>query len=155
LGAEGTGANVFKASMIWERACLFAAWIGVMERQLERVIAFARERKQFGKPIGKHQAISHRIADMKLRLEAARLLLYRACWAKDSGADPTLPVALAKLAVSEAIVQTSLDSIQIHGGLGVMTETGLERGLRDAISGTIYSGTSEIQRELVARSLGL
>lgn len=155
LGVEGQGAAIFKSSMSWERACLFAAWVGSMERQLERCIAYASTRQQFGRPIGKKQAIAHRIADMKLRLEGARLLLYRACWAKDRGGETDLDIALSKIAVSEACIRSGLDTVQIHGGLGVMAEANLERGLRDAIPGTIYSGTSEVLRDVVARSLGL
>jgi alkylation response protein AidB-like acyl-CoA dehydrogenase len=141
--------------MNWERACLFGAWVGVMDRQLERCVEYARERRQFGKPIAKYQSISHRMADMRLRLDSARLLLYRACWLKDQGQDSVVEVALSKLAVSEGIVQSSLDAIQIHGALGVVEEGGIERALRDSISSTIYSGTSEIQRELVAQGIGL
>ncbi len=92
---------------------------------------------------------------MKLRLEAARLLLYRACWTLDQGVDPTLDVALSKIAVSEAAVQCALDAIRIHGGSGVIGEVGIERGIRDAIPATIFSGTSEVQRNLVAQRLGL
>src|SRR5258707_8922356 len=80
LGQDGQGSQIFKQSMQWERACLFAAYIGQMERQLERTVAYAQERCQFGKALGKHQAVAHRLAAMKVRLEAARLLLYRACW---------------------------------------------------------------------------
>jgi alkylation response protein AidB-like acyl-CoA dehydrogenase len=155
LGAEGAGAAVFSDSMRWERSCLFAAYVGSMERQLEGTIAYAAERRQFRKPIGKNQAISHRIVDMKLRLEAARLLLYRACWLGDRGEDSAIEVSLAKLAVSEAAIASGLDAIHIHGGLGFMTESGVERSLRDAVPATLFSGTSEIQRDVVARRLGL
>jgi alkylation response protein AidB-like acyl-CoA dehydrogenase len=89
------------------------------------------------------------------RLEAARLLVYRACWQKDRGEDASAAIALAKLAVSEASVQSSLDAIQIHGGLGVTSEGRVEQALRDAVPSTLFSGTSEIQREIIARSLGL
>jgi alkylation response protein AidB-like acyl-CoA dehydrogenase len=92
---------------------------------------------------------------MRLRLDAARLLLYRACWLKDQGRNATLEIALSKLAVSEAVVQSSLDMIQIHGGLGIVSDAGIERYLRDSVSSTIYSGTSEIQRQIIARTLGL
>lgn len=155
IGAEGQGREIFTASMAWERSCLFATYLGVMETTLARVVAFARDRRQFNRPIGRHQAIAHRIADMKLRLEAARWLVYRACWLRDRGADAALDVALAKLAASEAAVQSGLDAIRIHGGLGVMTETRIDQWLRDALPATIFSGTSEIQRDLVARELGL
>jgi L-prolyl-PCP dehydrogenase len=154
IGAEGQGAAIFNGSMQWERGCLFAIYLGLMERQLEQVVAHVKQRRQFGKPLGKHQAVAHRVADMKLRLEAARLLLYRACWAKDRG-DARLDISLAKLAVSEAAVASGLDAIHLNGGAGVMSETGVDQALRDAIPATIFSGTSEMQRDLIARSLGL
>ncbi|HHH27272.1 MAG TPA: acyl-CoA dehydrogenase [Polyangiaceae bacterium] len=155
VGAEGEGAAVFRASMAWERSCLFAIYLGIMARQIRMTIDHATIRRQFRKPIGKHQAVAHRIADMKLRLEAARLLLYRACWLRDQQQDATLETALAKLAISEAAIQSALDAIQIHGGMGVMKETGLAQMLADAVPSTIFSGTSEIQRDLVAARLGL
>ncbi len=155
LGAEGQGGQVFKSSMLWERACLFALYVGMMERQLEKTMVYAKERRQFSRAISKNQAISHRIADMKLRLEAARLLLYRACWLFDKGKDATLDISIAKLAVSEAAIQSSLDAIQIHGGIGYISEAGIEQGLRDAIPSTIFSGTSEIQRDIIVKELGL
>jgi alkylation response protein AidB-like acyl-CoA dehydrogenase len=155
LGPEGQGAALFKRSMQWERACLFAAYVGLMERVLEQTVEFARQRRQFKKPIGKNQAISHRLVDMKQRLESARLLLYRACWLMDRGQEAAMEVSLAKLAISEAAVQCGLDAIQIHGGMGYVAETGIERVLRDAIPSTVFSGTSEIQRDIIASHLGL
>jgi alkylation response protein AidB-like acyl-CoA dehydrogenase len=155
VGAEGAGAAIFRSSMDWERACLFAQYLGVMDRQLDEVVAFAKRRRQFGKALGRHQAVGHRIADMKLRLDAGRLLLHRACWMKSQGLESTLEVSLAKLAISEAAVQSGLDAIQIFGGLGIKTETGVATALLDALPGTVFSGTSEIQRDLIARGLGL
>jgi L-prolyl-PCP dehydrogenase len=155
IGAEGQGALIFKAAMQVERACLFAAYLGAMSRQLEEVLSFARERRQFGRTIGKNQAISHRVVDMKLRLESARLLVYRACWLLDRGRDAMVEVSLAKIAVSEAAIQSGLDAIQIHGGLGVISATGIDRPLRDALPAPVVSGTSEIQRDIVAARLGL
>lgn len=155
LGAEGQGAMIFNASMAWERACLFAFYVGMMERQLETVIEQGKNRRQFRTPIGKNQAISHRIVNMKLRLESARLLLYRACWLFDQGADAALDISLAKLAISEGAIQSGLDAIQIHGGAGVIKEVGIEQDLRDAIPSTLFSGTSEMQRDIIAARLGL
>lgn len=155
LGAEGQGAPLFKRSMQWERACLFGAYVGLMERVLEQTVDFARQRKQFKRAIGKNQAISHRLVDMKQRLESARLLLYRACWLMDQGQDAAMEVSLAKLAISEAAVQCGVDAIQIHGGMGYVAETGIERVLRDAIPSTLFSGTSEMQRDIIASHLGL
>lgn len=155
VGEEGQGGDIFRRSMQWERACLFALYVGVMDRQLEHVVAYAKERRQFGRAIGKNQAISHKIADMKLRLESARLLLYRACWEMDQGRTAVLEASLSKLAISEGAIQSGLDAIQIHGGMGVASELPIERMLRDALPSTIFSGTSEMQRELVANELGL
>lgn len=155
LGREGQGAEVFTRSMQWERSCLFAAYLGQMERQLERTIAYTRERRQFGKPLGKHQALAHRLAAMKLRLESARLLLYRACWRFAQGQKATLEISLSKLAVSEAAVAGGLDAIHIHGSLGINADYGIETMLRDALPSTIFSGTSEMQYDIIARELGL
>jgi alkylation response protein AidB-like acyl-CoA dehydrogenase len=156
LGADGQGATIFRSSMMWERACLFALYVGLMERTLERAVEHVRTRRQFKKPLGKHQAVAHRIADMKLRLESSRLLLYRACWSMDHTPDASrLDVALSKLAVSEAAVQSGLDAIHLFGGMGVVEETGIAAALRDAVPSTLFSGTSEIQKDLIARELGL
>jgi len=155
LGKEGQGAQVFKKSMQWERACLFSSYLGQMERQLELAITYAQKRRQFGKPIGKNQAIAHRLVDMKLRLEAARLLLYRACWLFDQGNESMLDISLSKLAVSEAAIQGGLDAIRIHGSYGYNGEYGIERMLRDAIPSAIFSGTSEMHRDIIAGELGL
>jgi len=155
LGPEGAGMAVFNHSIDWERACILASAVGSMQRQLERCIAYARERRQYGQPIGKFQAVSHRIVDMKMRLETARLLLYRLGWMKGRGRTSPLESAMVKLHISEAFVASSLDAVQIHGGYGYMTEEELERDVRDALAGRLYSGTSEIQRNIVAGYLGL
>jgi alkylation response protein AidB-like acyl-CoA dehydrogenase len=155
LGREGRGAQVFQTSMDWERALIMSAQLGAMQRTTERTIRYAKERKQFGQPIGKFEAVAFKVADMKMRLDAARALLYRAGWTMDHGGDMVGAAAEAKVFVSEASVQTHLDALQVHGGYGYMTEFEVERALRDALGGTIYSGTSEIQRRLIARQLGL
>ena len=155
LGTEGAGVSIFNSSMEWERSCILAGQIGAMEHQLETCIRYARERRQFGKPIGKFQSVSNRIADMKVRVETARLLLYKVAWLKKMGKPATMEAAMAKLYLSECFVQSSLDAIRIHGGYGYMTELEVERDLRDAIGGTLYSGTSDIQRNIVAGLLGL
>ena len=155
LGARGTGVALFNSAMEWERSCILAAAVGTMQRQVERCVAYARERKQFGRPIGEFQAVSHRIVDMKVRLETARLLLYRLGWLKGRGRAAPMEAAMVKLHISECFVQSSLDAVQVHGGYGYMAEYELERDLRDAIGGRIYSGTSEIQRNIIAGHLGL
>lgn len=155
LGAEGQGATIFNHSMGWERSCILGSQVGRMEWQLERCVAYAQERQQFGKPIGNFQLVAAKLADMKVRLETSRLLLYRAAWQVLSGADAAMDAAIAKLYISEAAVTSALDAVQLHGGYGYMEEYDAARELRDAVGGTLYSGTSEIQRMLIARHLGL
>lgn len=155
LGGVGGGATIFTHSMDWERICLFASHVGTMERLLEKSIEYARTRTQFGQSIGKFQAVSHPIADMKVQLEAARLLTYKAAWQLDRVRTVSMDAAITKLFVSESLVKTALDTVQIFGGYGFMTEYEVERALRDAIGSKIYSGTSEMQRNIIARWLGL
>lgn len=155
LGPEGAGSHIFNHSMEWERSCILASNLGAMERQLETSIQYARERSQGGQPIGKYQSVANRIVDMKVRLETARLLLYKVAWLKKIGKPAVMEAAMAKLYMSEMFVASGLDAIRTMGGYGYMTEFEVERDLRDAIGGTIYSGTSDIQRNIIARLLGL
>jgi alkylation response protein AidB-like acyl-CoA dehydrogenase len=155
LGPEGAAMAVFNSSMEWERSCLLASAVGTMRRQLEECVAYARSREQFGQPIGKFQAVAGKLADMYVRLEAARLLIYRVAWLKQEGRSAAAEAAAAKLFTSEAWVRSSQDAIQTHGAWGYLKDAGIERDLRDAIASTIYSGTSEIQRVVLARMLGL
>lgn len=156
LGVEGQGSAIFQQSMGWERACLPAIYLGVLDEQLRRCVAHTRERRQFGRNIGAFQAVSHRLATMKQRLESARLLLYRACWLLDEGRDgDSLAGALSKVAVSEAAVAGGLDAIQIFGAQGYLAAAGIEQQLRDAVPSTIFSGTTEIQKEIIAREIGV
>jgi alkylation response protein AidB-like acyl-CoA dehydrogenase len=150
LGKEGAGNAIFAAEMEWERGCLFAAHVGAMQRQLEECVRHARERKQFGRPIGANQGVSHKIADMAVRLELSRLILHKVAWLKGEGKRTPRESAYAKLFVSESYVQSSLDALQLHGAYGYSTEYDLERHVRDALGGKIYSGTSEIQRNIIA-----
>lgn len=155
LGKEGNGAAIFDDAAEWERSCILASLLGGMERQLERCIKYAKERKQFGKAIGKYQSVANRIVDMKVRMETARLILYKVAWMKKAHGKAAMESAIAKLYLSEAWVKSCLDAVQIHGGYGYTTEYELERDLRDSVASTIYSGTSEIQRNIIARYLGL
>jgi alkylation response protein AidB-like acyl-CoA dehydrogenase len=155
LGGVGSGAMIFNQTMDVERLLVMAPAIGVMERLLERTVAHARERTAGAIPIGKHQSISHRIADMEMELEAARLLLYRAAWHRMHRGIATRESALAKLAVSEAYVKSCRSAVQIFGGYGYTVEYEVERELRDALATTLYVGTSEIQRNLIAGLRGL
>ncbi|MDG9670304.1 acyl-CoA dehydrogenase family protein [Hahella sp. CR1] len=155
LGEEGGGAPMFHDSMIWERGCLFAAYVGAMERALQQSIDHARNRKQFGQPIGRNQSVSDRLVDMKLRLETSRLLLYRAGWLYDQGEPYEEAIALSKLWISECSVLSGLDAMQVFGGTGVSSAAGVDRLLLDSLPSRIFSGTSEIQKELIARHMGL
>ena len=153
LGREGRGVEVFNCSMAWERACILATCLGTMRRQLERCVEQARKRKQFGQPIGKFQSVANRLVDMKLRYETARLLIYKVGWLMQSERSADMDAAMAKLYVSESFVKSCMDAIQVHGGAGFLTELELERELRDSVGSTLYSGTSEIQRNIIARGL--
>ncbi|MGE3507406.1 MAG: acyl-CoA dehydrogenase family protein [Vicinamibacterales bacterium] len=155
LGRPGQGSAIFNYAMSWERSCILASTVGAMEFELETCLSYAKSRKQFGKSIGSFQLIAAKIADMKVRLETCKLLLYRAAWAFANGDPNGLEGAIAKLSISEAAVASSLDAIQIHGGYGYMREYEMERHLRDNVAAKLYSGTSEIQRLIVARHLGL
>lgn len=155
VGEEGSGAALFNQSMTWERGLLGAAQVGALERQLAECVEHARTRRQFGQPIGSFQAVAGRIADMKLRLETARLLLYRTAWELDQGQDAGLGAALTKLAVSEGAVASGLDAVRLFGGRGYLAGEGVERDLRDAVGGVLYSGTSDIQKLAIARMCGL
>jgi alkylation response protein AidB-like acyl-CoA dehydrogenase len=153
LGREGRGVEVFNCSMAWERACILAICLGTMRRQLERCVEHARRRKQFGQPIGKFQSVANHIVDMKLRYETARLLTYKVGWLMQENKSADMDAAMAKLYVSESFVKSCLDAIQIYGGRGFLTEFELEREMRDSVGSTLYSGTSEIQRNIIARGM--
>jgi alkylation response protein AidB-like acyl-CoA dehydrogenase len=155
FGRPGFGLAIFNEAMEWERSYGTAVYLGMLERQLEEACAYARERRAFGGPIASFQSVAGKLVDMRLRLETARLLLYRACWLKAQGKPVLAESAMAKLWLSECAVASSLDAIQVHGAYGYMAESGVERGLRDAVGTRIHSGTSELQEVIIARSMGL
>lgn len=155
LGAEGIGLSMFNHTLEWERSFILASHVGAMARQLDEAVAYAKAREQFGRPIGRFQSVSNRIADMKVRLETARLLLYKLAWMKHEAQPAALEAAITKLHVSECFLNSSVDAVRTFGGKGYLTEAGVERDLRDALGGVIYAGTSDIQRDVIARLLGL
>jgi alkylation response protein AidB-like acyl-CoA dehydrogenase len=132
-----------------------AAHLGTLERVLEKCVGYVKTRKQFGREIGKNQSVANKITGMKVHLELGKLMLYKMAWLKDQGKRAALEASLGKLFVSESLKSACLDAVQIHGGYGFMQECDLERDLRDSIAATIYSGTSEIQHNIIARILGL
>jgi alkylation response protein AidB-like acyl-CoA dehydrogenase len=155
VGGVGGGAAIFTHAMDWERICLFAAHVGQMERVLERGVTYARTRQQFGKAISKFQGVSHKLADFKVQLECARLLTYRAATRLDKTRGVALDAAMVKLMVSESLVKGAMDVLQIFAGYGYSTEYEIEREVRDAIGSRIYSGTSDMQRNIIASWMGL
>jgi hypothetical protein len=155
LGREGAGLAIFSHAMEWERGFILSSAVGAMERILESCVRYAKRRRQFGQPVAKFQLVSTKLVDMKLRLETARQLLYKVAWLKHSGKPIYMEAAMAKLYISEAWVQTTLDAVQVHGGYGYLTEMEVEREVRDALGSRLYSGTSEIQRQIIAQFMGL
>lgn len=155
LGNEGAGASIFSTAMESERAFLLAGSVGRLERQINQTSAYANSRTQFGQPIGGFQGVSHEVADMKLAHETARLMLYKATILQARGEPSMMAAALAKLSASEAALAGSLASVRVHGARGFVSEFGIERDLRDSVGGVIYGGSSGIQRNIIARLLGL
>jgi alkylation response protein AidB-like acyl-CoA dehydrogenase len=155
LGGEGSGMMLFQSSMEYERAFIFASHLGAMRRLYARCSEHAKTRHQFRQPIAKFPAVFERLVSMWTDVELGDLLLRKIAWAKDRGAEVPMEAAMAKLFVSEAYVRATLDAIQIFGGYGYTVEYEVEREHRDAIASRIYSGTSEIQRKLIAHYLGL
>lgn len=150
LGEEGIGFSLFNESMEWERCFILAPQVGAMARQLEQCIEFSQKRKQFGKSIINFQSVSNRIADMQVRLETSKLLLYKVAMLKNKGESAALEAAMAKLSISEAFLASSLDAVRIHGARGYLVENEVERDLRDATASVIFAGTSDIQRNVIA-----
>jgi alkylation response protein AidB-like acyl-CoA dehydrogenase len=155
LGEDGSGSILFTRSMTWERGCILASAVGSMQRLLEKCIRHANTRKQSGQSIGKFQQVASKIVDMKLRLDSSRHFLYHGAWLRSIGKAGFLEAATAKLQISDSWVKSCEDAIQIHGASGYTVEYEFERELRDAIGSRLYSGTSEIQRNLIASLLGL
>lgn len=155
LGKVGAGWSISNYSLEYDRCCMLACKLGSMERQLEHVIAFSKKRKQFGKSISSFQTVANRIADMKSRLEISKLLLYKMAWMKKEGQTAMLEGAILKLYLSESYLSSSVDAIRTFGGSGYLSENEIERGLRDAMGGVIYAGTSDIQKNIIASHLGI
>jgi len=155
IGKENSGAVVFNDSMEWERSFILANCLGIIERQIDTCVKYMNVRKSGNRPIGKYQSIANKIVEMKLRLETSRLLIYKAAWLKGNKKAAFIESAMAKLYVSESYIQNCREAIQVYGGYGYMVEYELERELRDALASTLYSGTSEIQKNIIAGLSGL
>ena len=157
LGEEGEGFKIAMTVLDAGRIGIASQALGIAEAALESSIQYAQEREAFGKKIGQFQMIQQKLADMKTRIEASRLLIYQACLAKmdskKTGSRYSLEASMAKLFASETATYVTKEAIQIHGGMGYSKELPLERYFRDAKITEIYEGTSEIQRMVIARSL--
>ncbi len=157
LGGEGDGFKIAMTVLDAGRIGIGSQALGIAEAALEASIAYAKEREAFGQKIGQFQMIQQKLADMKCRVDASRLLIYQACLAKKAakktGARYSLEASMAKLFASETANYCAKEAVQIHGGMGYSKEMPLERYFRDAKITEIYEGTSEIQRMVIARSL--
>jgi alkylation response protein AidB-like acyl-CoA dehydrogenase len=157
LGVEGQGWMQLMAGLNVERLILAALMLGTAERAFDDVLTYVKERHQFGKPIGSFQALKHRIADLATEIECCRLLTYDVASRVDARPDAMFPreASMAKLKVTEVAKRVALEGMQMMGGYGYASEYDMEAHVRRTIVSTIYGGTSEIQRELIARTLGL
>ena len=155
LGTRGQGFRQFMSILDDGRIAIAALAVGVLQACLEETTAYAKDRTSFGQPIGSYQAVAFRIADIEVMAEAARLLTYKAAWLKDTGQPYRHAAARAKLYATESAVSATRIATQVFGGAGYLDDTLVARHYRDAKVLEIGEGTSEIQRMLIARGLGL
>jgi acyl-CoA dehydrogenase len=152
---DGEGAGFLVAMKVFDRSrpMIAALGVGLIQRCLDEALDYARTRHSMGRPIIEHQAVGHKLADMALRLEAARLLVHQAAWLLDSGRRNTLQAAYAKTFAADTAMWAATEAVQVFGGMGYSTEYPVEKLFRDAKVLQIYEGTSEIQRNIIAREL--
>ena len=153
LSEEGNGFNIAMKVFDRSRPMVAAFGVGLIQRCLDESLAYARERESMGRPLIAHQAIAHKLADMRMRLETARLLTYQAAWRLDNGLNNTIEASMAKVNAADSAMWAATETIQIFGGMGYSTEYPAEKLFRDAKVLQIYEGTSEIQRNIIAREL--
>lgn len=153
IGDEGFGFKFAMSLLAGGRIGIASQALGVAAGAYELALKYSKERKAFGKPISRHQAIAFKLADMATEIEAARLMIHRAAWMKDNGMDYTRAAAMAKVMASEVAMKTTTEAVQVHGGYGYVKEYHVERLMRDAKITQIYEGTSEIQRIVISRDI--
>ncbi|WP_171125036.1 MULTISPECIES: acyl-CoA dehydrogenase family protein [unclassified Ruegeria] len=151
LGPEGAGAAIIQTTLDWERCFILTSQVGAMRRQLAECTDFAAARNLFGQSISEFQSVANRIADMRVRLETCELMLERAADLYDAEKPLTQFAAMANLHISEAFLCSSLEALRTHGGRGYLAGASTEQDARDALGGVIYSGTSDIQRQIIAK----
>ncbi|MFT4412662.1 acyl-CoA dehydrogenase family protein [Fredinandcohnia humi] len=154
LGKRGEGFRQFLITLDGGRIGIGAMAVGIAQAAYERALSYAKERKQFGKSLSHFQAIQFKLADMAMKIELARNMVYKAAWLKDQGRSFSKEASMAKLYASEACMEITNQAVQIHGGYGYMKEYHVERFMRDAKLLEIGEGTSEVQRMVIARSIG-
>ncbi|HEX5002735.1 MAG TPA: acyl-CoA dehydrogenase family protein [Bacteroidia bacterium] len=155
LGKEGGGAVIFNYSMEWERICLAGIHLGAMKRVLEKSVAFVKQRFSQGQSIGKYQGVSHALAEMKTKLEVSRQYAYHAARSLDQKKNTGETAAIAKLFISNSVTSFMQQAMQLFGGYGYIADYGIEQEVRDSLAATIYSGTSEIQKNIIASHMGI
>jgi len=153
IGSEGDGFKIALSTLDGGRIGIASQALGIAQASLDASITYSKEREQFNKPISSNQGIQFKLADMAIEIEAARFLIYRAASMKDLGENYGHIASMAKVYASEVAMRASTQCVQIHGGYGFISETGVERLMRDAKITQIYEGTSEIQRVVIAREL--
>ena len=153
IGEDGFGFKFAMKTLSGGRIGIAAQALGIAQGALDLALSYSKERTTFGKPIHEHQAIAFKLADMEMKIEQARLLVYKAAWLKDQGMPYDKESAMAKLAASEAAMWVSIEAVQVHGGYGFVKEYHVERLMRDAKITQIYEGTSEIQRIVISRDM--
>jgi alkylation response protein AidB-like acyl-CoA dehydrogenase len=155
IGKPGAGFFILEHVMNWEILCIFMMMAGEMQERMERCIAHVKKRTAFGEPIATNQYVAGKIVDQKIGFETSRKHLYDAARKFARGRSVTTEISMAKLVTSEANLASALSAVQLFGGRGYMREYGMEKALRDAVGGPIYSGTNEMQRVRIASMLGL
>jgi acyl-CoA dehydrogenase len=153
LGESGKGFSIALKSLDTGRIGIAAQAVGIAQAAFNSSVQYAKEREQFGKPIGEFQGVSFRLADMKMKLDAARLLTYRAAWMKDKGKKHTMESSIAKAYATEAAFDITAAAIRTHGGMGFSKELPIERYHRDIQATLLYEGTNDIQRVVISRNL--
>ncbi len=153
IGEEGIGFKIAMATLDVGRIGIAAQALGIAQGALDRSIQYAKEREQFGKPIGMFQGVGFKLADMATRVEASRLLVYQAAWLKDQGKNIGEKASMAKVFAGDTAMYVATEAVQIHGGYGYIREFEVERMMRDAKITQIYEGTNEIQRLVISRHL--
>ena len=153
IGQDGFGFKFAMKTLSGGRIGIAAQALGIAQGALDLALAYSKERTTFGKPIHEHQAIAFKLADMEMKVEQARMLVYKAAWLKDEGKNYDKESAMAKLGASEAAMWVATEAVQVHGGYGFVKEYHVERLMRDAKITQIYEGTSEIQRIVISRDM--